>query len=940
MAWHNSSWNYRKAITVSNSGSALTDYQVLVTIDTSSLVTAGKLLSSCNDIRFTSSDGSTILNYWIESGCNTSSTKIWVKIPSIANGTNTIYLYYNNTGASAASNGTNTFEMYDQFDNIDNWTNVTAGAWTSSPDATAQHGNNVAVGTGATGGIYVRALRHKTYQLGSTGRVRARIKTDPSISTNAFIVQRYKDGSNFHTGYLQTTNLLYNSGRIGSLWDEVYTSFTWSRGSWVILDIKESAQDNYVVTANDIVSTGANTVTGITSDTVALMVADSGSYINYVDWIFVAKYVTAEPTTCVGGEEVQTPSWLTGWGKRKAITVSGSTAGVRTDYQIKLIAHKETGTDTATDIYLGTGTNIRDDFGDLRFTSQDGSTNLNYWIESITGSAPYIATVWIKIPSIPAGPCTTKIYGYYSKSSETTTSNGTNTFEFFDDFADLSKWTASSGTWVISSPNVVQSTAPTGYPLIYHSFSTYNNITVFGKIQMNDTTNSLYYILVKAATTGTDALNGLGFNFGRSTVRIVDNNVVKASVGATFVNATWYNYEFSIASDNSIIARVWKVSDPRPASPTVTCAAFTPASTGLNIRYDANVIPGHVDYWSNFIIRKYVSPEPTTCVGGEEVQTPSWLTDWNRRKLITITGSTSGTQTDYQMELIVHKATGTDTSTDIYVGTNVNNDFSDLRFTSNDGSTNLNYWIESYTSGSVATVWIKIPSVPANPCTTTIYLYYGNPLATSSSNGTNTFLAFEGLKTASYIDALLIPALSPYVYETRIRQTSGAHGIRFGLAKTIGQSDADTSRLVSQNSPNTIYHDEINNAIYTRETYGTGFVTSQWYRGKIIRTPEPRAFGYIDGNVTGAGITTNLPNEAMGLALDINNGAAEQEWSFVRKYASSEPTFSTIGTEETYTCGTPSANLVVLEIVSNQLLRQYPSYIDIDAISKLIDNYR
>ena len=98
MAWL-TSWNYRKPITISNAGSTLSDYQVSITVDTASLVSAipSKLLSSCNDIRFTSSDGSTTLNYWIESGCNTSSTKIWIKIPSITTGTNIIYLYYDNS---------------------------------------------------------------------------------------------------------------------------------------------------------------------------------------------------------------------------------------------------------------------------------------------------------------------------------------------------------------------------------------------------------------------------------------------------------------------------------------------------------------------------------------------------------------------------------------------------------------------------------------------------------------------------------------------------------------------------------------------------------------------------------------------------------------------------------------------------------------------------
>lgn len=116
MTWL-TNWNYRKPITISNTGSLLSDYQTIVTIDTATLVTAGKLLSNCSDIRFTLSDGSTLLNYWIESGSNTPSTKIWVKMQSILTGSNTIYLYYDNIFATSMSSYTDVF-MYATGGNI------------------------------------------------------------------------------------------------------------------------------------------------------------------------------------------------------------------------------------------------------------------------------------------------------------------------------------------------------------------------------------------------------------------------------------------------------------------------------------------------------------------------------------------------------------------------------------------------------------------------------------------------------------------------------------------------------------------------------------------------------------------------------------------------------------------------------------------------------
>jgi len=105
-------YSFRRQITINNTSNSnnLTDFQVLVTLDTQSLISAGKMRNDCGDIRFTDSDGQTLLNYWIESGCNTASTKIWVKVPSIpANSTKPIYVYYGNSSVVSQSSAANTF---------------------------------------------------------------------------------------------------------------------------------------------------------------------------------------------------------------------------------------------------------------------------------------------------------------------------------------------------------------------------------------------------------------------------------------------------------------------------------------------------------------------------------------------------------------------------------------------------------------------------------------------------------------------------------------------------------------------------------------------------------------------------------------------------------------------------------------------------------------
>jgi|GEM_PF-3968829 len=128
----------------------------------------------------------------------------------------------------------------------------------------------------------------------------------------------------------------------------------------------------------------------------------------------------------------------------------------------------------------------------------------------------------------------------------------------------------------------------------------------------------------------------------------------------------------------------------------------------------------------------------------------SYLSGWNYRKLKTITGTTAGAQTNYQMKLKVYNSAGTDTPSNIYLGGNAKSDFSDLRFTKSDGVTLLDYWIESYTPGVNATVWVEVDSIPASPNTASIFIYYGNSQATSLSNIHNTFLFGDDFEDNSW----------------------------------------------------------------------------------------------------------------------------------------------------------------------------------------------
>lgn len=102
MGFRSTSFSYRKPISITNnSGGNLTDYETLISVDTASLISAGKMQSDCDDLRLMDSDGVTPLAYWTESGCNTSATQIFTRIPSIPVAGKTVYMLYGN--ATAAS---------------------------------------------------------------------------------------------------------------------------------------------------------------------------------------------------------------------------------------------------------------------------------------------------------------------------------------------------------------------------------------------------------------------------------------------------------------------------------------------------------------------------------------------------------------------------------------------------------------------------------------------------------------------------------------------------------------------------------------------------------------------------------------------------------------------------------------------------------------------
>jgi hypothetical protein len=192
-----SGWSYRRTVYVDNSFSStsLTNFQIIIRLNTAYLIAQGKMRPDCGDIRVTDSSGN-LLPIWIDPDTkNMWNTKIYVKVPSIpANSVVTLYLFYGNPAATDVSNGNSVFDFFDDFSGTALDTNKwTAARWT---------------GTGS----WSVAVANGYVEINSGSNTRAGIVSKTAFAL-PFIVEgrwRYVSGDEMWTGITQTNGGSHN----------------------------------------------------------------------------------------------------------------------------------------------------------------------------------------------------------------------------------------------------------------------------------------------------------------------------------------------------------------------------------------------------------------------------------------------------------------------------------------------------------------------------------------------------------------------------------------------------------------------------------------------------------------------------------------------------------------------------------------------------------
>ncbi|MCK4567439.1 MAG: DUF2341 domain-containing protein, partial [Candidatus Thorarchaeota archaeon] len=379
--------------------------------------------------------------------------------------------------------------------------------------------------------------------------------------------------------------------------------------------------------------------------------------------------------------------WLSGWEYRKSHNISGS-IGAGTNYQVQIIVHYNTGIDSGQDVYCSG--QCRTDFGDIRFTSSDGITELDYWLESTEASIN--ATFWVEVDDNLDTNQT--IFVYFGNAIAEIISNGANTFPFFDDFEgsslDLAKWSIEipDGTATISDSVLTLAGNDGDFRIAIMSLASAfspASIRFRGMLEATQTTPQWNHIAWSHNIwgPGTYQRAGIRSKYGVNQTYVANDNGVVGDVALpSQLYDTFHTFDVhrltdscELHSDDTLV----EVGNNQPDDTSVPIVLYCRDDDyvlqcdWIFMRTIIDIEPAHGEWGS-------LESEPDDGLG--------WLSGWEFRKSHSIEGSL-GAEYDYQVKIVVHNGTGVDSADEVYCNGYCLPNFGDTRFTDNDGITEL-----------------------------------------------------------------------------------------------------------------------------------------------------------------------------------------------------------------------------------------------------------
>lgn len=320
------------------------------------------------------------------------------------------------------------------------------------------------------------------------------------------------------------------------------------------------------------------------------------------------------------------------------------------NYQMKLLVGESSG---ATGEEVDCNEKCLSTFNDLRFTSWDGETLLDYWIESISGTTPnQLATVWIEIPLLDDAADTT-IYMYYGKTGASAVSSGANTFRFFDDFPgdalDTAKWDNINTATVSVASSIVSVTSSNN---TWRSIQTDLDFARPARLRCLGTIPQKYHNYIGFSTLADPSSEGANAFFGGG----VNIGVFFVGNGVNFEQPTFtptgsqaiYEVQWSAA-----LAKLYVGGSLKQTCTTYVPADAQPASIGANLSEAGAIALADWIFVANFTVN-----EPTWKSFGDIEWMPSGSDGLSLgdAAVIAIRRSRTVTRTKYRVE--VHDGSG------------------------------------------------------------------------------------------------------------------------------------------------------------------------------------------------------------------------------------------------------------------------------------------
>lgn len=286
---------------------------------------------------------------------------------------------------------------------------------------------------------------------------------------------------------------------------------------------------------------------------------------------------------------------------------------------------------------------------------------------------------------------------------------------------------------------------------------------------------------------------------------------------------------------------------------------------------------------------------------------------------INIGSSADGELKKYQIELQIFRGTGTNHDNVIYLGSKADNWPYDIRFTSSDRETLLDFWREEYDEDG-GIWWVEVPLIPASGGVK-IYCFCGNPGGTDVSNGDATFRFGDDFEDSS-VDTTKWTVTGSYeersgrisVYKTTVGNASLVSKSTFArparvIMAVYATPDGSTSNLAWRgglvSEPNRVGIRAVQGSVRTFTTYGTNtldqsrstdFSTIHRYR---LEWRDGKVEHFVDGELE-ASTTDNqyIPSVALPIEYLAYYGSGSGQYIYiyyvwVLAHTANPPTVST-----------------------------------------------